>query len=230
MSDAYHDPRSPMNPARAVGAPASAPVRPPMPPPTPEPARAADLVRPADLPLRRPSELTDPCDTRRRNASAQCRSRHYFIGRYHFLRETVDRGQRRGQFDQLPRSRDRRERPVQGFHLDREAEVRGRFEGDLTVRKRLLIKSTGRVSGTVRYGQIEIETAARFRATSRRSRPVNRRKWGRCTSCSKRRARTSAKPSTARGIDRRARAQQIIEYPARERQDFPADVVTCLAF
>lgn len=38
-----------------------------------------------------------------------------------------------------------------------EAEVSGRFEGDLTVRKRLLIKATGRVSGTIRYGQLEIE-------------------------------------------------------------------------
>jgi len=38
-----------------------------------------------------------------------------------------------------------------------DAEVRGRFEGNLTVRKRLLIRATGRVSGTVRYGQIEIE-------------------------------------------------------------------------
>jgi cytoskeletal protein CcmA (bactofilin family) len=38
-----------------------------------------------------------------------------------------------------------------------EAEVRGRFEGNLVVRKRLLIKATGRVSGTIRYGQIEIE-------------------------------------------------------------------------
>ena len=38
-----------------------------------------------------------------------------------------------------------------------EIEVRGRFEGTLTVQKRLLIRATGRVSGTVRYGQIEIE-------------------------------------------------------------------------
>jgi cytoskeletal protein CcmA (bactofilin family) len=38
-----------------------------------------------------------------------------------------------------------------------EAEVRGRFEGNLSVRKRLLIRATGRVSGTIRYGQIEIE-------------------------------------------------------------------------
>ena len=38
-----------------------------------------------------------------------------------------------------------------------EAEIRGRFEGILTVKKRLLIRSTGKVVGTVRYGQIEIE-------------------------------------------------------------------------
>ncbi len=37
------------------------------------------------------------------------------------------------------------------------ADVRGTFEGNLVVRKRLLIRSTGQVSGTIRYGQIEIE-------------------------------------------------------------------------
>jgi len=43
-----------------------------------------------------------------------------------------------------------------------EAEIRGRFEGDLIVRNRLLIKATGRVSGTIRYGQIEIECGQIF--------------------------------------------------------------------
>jgi cytoskeletal protein CcmA (bactofilin family) len=38
-----------------------------------------------------------------------------------------------------------------------EASISGRFEGNLTVRKRLLIKASGRVVGTIRYGQIEIE-------------------------------------------------------------------------
>jgi hypothetical protein len=38
-----------------------------------------------------------------------------------------------------------------------EAEIQGRFESNLVVRKRLLIKASGRVSGTIRYGQIEIE-------------------------------------------------------------------------
>jgi cytoskeletal protein CcmA (bactofilin family) len=38
-----------------------------------------------------------------------------------------------------------------------EAEVHGRFEGTLSVRKRLLIRASGRVSGTIRYGQLEVE-------------------------------------------------------------------------
>jgi cytoskeletal protein CcmA (bactofilin family) len=37
------------------------------------------------------------------------------------------------------------------------AEVRGNFEGDLTARKRLVIYSTGKVSGTIRYGALMVE-------------------------------------------------------------------------
>ncbi|MBM3599315.1 MAG: polymer-forming cytoskeletal protein [Alphaproteobacteria bacterium] len=37
------------------------------------------------------------------------------------------------------------------------AEISGRFEGKLTAKKRLRILSTGKVHGTIRYGQIEIE-------------------------------------------------------------------------
>lgn len=38
-----------------------------------------------------------------------------------------------------------------------EAEISGVYEGELTVRKRLLIRHTGKVKGTVRFGEIEIE-------------------------------------------------------------------------
>jgi len=37
------------------------------------------------------------------------------------------------------------------------AEIRGRFEGELTAHKQLMIRSSGRVSGTIRYGCILIE-------------------------------------------------------------------------
>ncbi|MBC5766102.1 bactofilin family protein [Ramlibacter albus] len=37
------------------------------------------------------------------------------------------------------------------------AEIRGQFDGDLTVRKKLVIYSTGKVRGRVRYGEMEVE-------------------------------------------------------------------------
>ncbi len=43
-----------------------------------------------------------------------------------------------------------------------EAEIRGRYEGSLTVRKRLLIRATGKVTGTVRYGQLEVEAGGQL--------------------------------------------------------------------
>jgi len=43
-----------------------------------------------------------------------------------------------------------------------EAVISGRFEGTLTVRKRLLIRASGQVSGTIRYGQLEVECGGRL--------------------------------------------------------------------
>ncbi len=37
------------------------------------------------------------------------------------------------------------------------AEIAGTFDGTLTVRDRLIIKASGRVSGTIRYAQVSIE-------------------------------------------------------------------------
>ena len=37
------------------------------------------------------------------------------------------------------------------------AEIRGEFNGNLTVRQKLVIYSTGKVTGTIRYGKLVIE-------------------------------------------------------------------------
>lgn len=37
------------------------------------------------------------------------------------------------------------------------AEIRGEFDGDLTVRQKLVIYATGKVSGKIRYGKVVIE-------------------------------------------------------------------------
>ena len=42
------------------------------------------------------------------------------------------------------------------------AEIRGRFEGTISVTQRLFIRSTGTVTGTIRYGQLEIECGGRL--------------------------------------------------------------------
>jgi cytoskeletal protein CcmA (bactofilin family) len=43
-----------------------------------------------------------------------------------------------------------------------DAEISGVYEGELTVRNRLLIRATGRVRGAVRYGELEIERGGRL--------------------------------------------------------------------
>jgi hypothetical protein len=42
------------------------------------------------------------------------------------------------------------------------ADVRGRVEGDLVVHNRLLIRASGHVSGTITYGEIEIEAGGKI--------------------------------------------------------------------
>jgi len=43
-----------------------------------------------------------------------------------------------------------------------EAEIRGRFEGTLIVRKRLHIRATGKVTATVSYAEIEVEAGGQI--------------------------------------------------------------------
>jgi cytoskeletal protein CcmA (bactofilin family) len=41
-----------------------------------------------------------------------------------------------------------------------QAEIRGRFEGEITVRKQLVIQGSGKVSGKIRYAKIKVEEGA----------------------------------------------------------------------
>ena len=53
------------------------------------------------------------------------------------------------------------------------ADVRGRFDGELVVRKRLLIRAGGHVSGNVTYGEIEIESGGGISGTIEKSENSN---------------------------------------------------------
>ncbi|MGH7029375.1 MAG: bactofilin family protein [Stellaceae bacterium] len=169
MADASDDLGIPMKPARPAAPLPSAPIRPPaMPPRTPDLARSDDAPRSGELArpggparpgegLRRPLDLTN-------QPRADGEMRRLSVGREITLSGEINACDKlviEGSVEaNLNNCRDVEIAETglfKGSASIEEAEVRGRFEGNLTVRKRLLIKATGRVSGTIRYGQIEIE-------------------------------------------------------------------------
>ena len=43
-----------------------------------------------------------------------------------------------------------------------EADIAGRFEGDISVRGRLRLRSTGKINGSIRYGELEVEAGGQL--------------------------------------------------------------------
>jgi cytoskeletal protein CcmA (bactofilin family) len=158
MAESSDDLGIPTKPVRPAGAPSGAPIRPPaIPPRTPDPGRAADPFRPAEAPLRRPSELSN-------QPKPDGEMRRLSVGREITLSGEINSCDKlfiEGSVEaNLTNCRDvdiAEGGLFKGSASIEEAEVKGRFEGNLVVRKRLLIRATGRVAGTIRYGQIEIE-------------------------------------------------------------------------
>jgi len=158
MADASDDLGIPMKPARPLGPGASAPLKAPaMPPRAPDLVRSADAARTPEAP-RRPGE---PVGQPRRSDADM---RKLIVGREITLSGEItscDKVIVEGSVEaNLTNCRDidiAESGLFKGSASIEDAEIRGRFEGNLVVRKRLLIKASGRVSGTIRYGQIEIE-------------------------------------------------------------------------
>jgi cytoskeletal protein CcmA (bactofilin family) len=158
MAESSDDLGIPMKPVRPPAPPAVAPARPAaMPPRAPDLARSGDAIRPPDL-SRRPG---DSANAVRRNDGEV---RKLTVGREITLSGEItscDMLIIEGSVEaNLTNCRDidiAESGLFKGAAAIEEAEIRGRFEGNLTVRKRLLIRASGRVSGTIRYGQIEIE-------------------------------------------------------------------------
>jgi cytoskeletal protein CcmA (bactofilin family) len=158
MADASDDLGIPMKPIRPPGPGAGAPLKTPaMPPRAPDLVRAADAARTPEAP-RRPGE---PLSQPRRN---EADVRKLIVGREITLSGEItscDKLIVEGSVEaNLTNCRDvdiAESGLFKGSASIEDAEIHGRFEGNLVVRKRLLIKASGRVSGTIRYGQIEIE-------------------------------------------------------------------------
>jgi cytoskeletal protein CcmA (bactofilin family) len=159
MSDAPDDLGIPMKPARPAGPPGpNGPSKPPtMPPRAPDLARATEAIRSPE-PLRRVGDI----GAQPRRSDSELRK--LTVGREITLSGEItscDKLIIEGSVEaNLNNCRDVEIAETglfKGSASIEDAEIQGRFEGNLVVRKRLLIKASGRVSGTIRYGQIEIE-------------------------------------------------------------------------
>ncbi len=150
--------------ARPLGTvPTPTPARPPMPaaarPPSAEPFKPAEATKPgASSESMRPPPIV-PTPVKR-----ESETRKLIVGREISLSGEItacDRLVVEGSVEaNLANCRDidiAESGLFKGSASIDDAEVRGRFEGTLNVRRRLLIRATGRIIGTVRYGQIEIE-------------------------------------------------------------------------
>jgi cytoskeletal protein CcmA (bactofilin family) len=136
------------------------PVMPPRAPEPPRPAEATAMPRPIELP-RRPGDAPAAAAPVKKQ---EAETRKLIVGREIALSGEItscDRLVVEGSVEaNLANCRDidiAESGLFKGSASIDDAEIRGRFEGVLTVRGRLLIRSTGKVVGTVRYGQIEIE-------------------------------------------------------------------------
>jgi cytoskeletal protein CcmA (bactofilin family) len=173
MADSPDDLGIPMKPARPLGspvsvtpvgrAPSAVPPRVPemaRPAPEPEPARRA-VTEPIGMPVTPPPAAAAPPPPQRRGESGL---RQLTVGREISLSGEIascDTLIVEGSVEaNLQNCRDvdiAESGTFKGTAEIDNADVRGVFDGNLVVRKRLLIRAGGQVTGTIRYGQIEIE-------------------------------------------------------------------------
>ena len=159
MSDAPDDLGIPMKPARSPGQAATLLGRAsaPVPPRTPEPARPpTEAPRPAESaarPVPPPSPRRNDSDLRRLIVGREIS----LSGEITSCDKLIVEGSVEANLQNCHDVDIAESGLFKGSATIDEIDVRGRFEGNLVVRKRLFIRATGRVSGTIRYGQIEIE-------------------------------------------------------------------------
>jgi cytoskeletal protein CcmA (bactofilin family) len=158
MADASDDLGIPMKPVQPAAPGPNGPGKPPT-----VSTRAPDVVRAAE-PIRHPEPFRRPGDLAAQPRRGDSEVRKLTVGREITLSGEItscDKLVIEGSVEaNLNNCRDveiAESGLFKGSASIEEAEIQGRFEGNLVVRKRLLIKASGRVSGTIRYGQIEIE-------------------------------------------------------------------------
>src|SRR5687768_11393494 len=163
MSDAPDDLGIPMKPARPGGQAAN--VAPlgrgptPVPPRTPDqPRPAGDSPRPADMGSRPGGPASAPAPRNDADLRKLIVGREISLsGEINSCDKLIVEGSVEANLQNCHDVELAESGLFKGSATIDDIEVRGRFEGNLIVRKRLFIRATGKVSGTIRYGQIEIE-------------------------------------------------------------------------
>jgi cytoskeletal protein CcmA (bactofilin family) len=137
--------------------------------PVPVPPRVADLSRPGGGPPNAPNSLNRRVDQPVGLRDDSIEARKLIVGRGISLSGEItscDRLVIEGSVEAKLQDCQHMEITETGVFNGNAAiddvEVSGRFEGDLVVRKRLLIRASGHVSGTITYGEIEIEAGGRI--------------------------------------------------------------------
>jgi len=146
---------TPMPPPPAAKPPAPVPPRLPEPPRAAEPARPAEAPRPASaapMPRRSETDVRKLIVGREISLSGEINSCDVLV-----VEGSVEANLQNCRDVDIAESG-----LFKGSASIDAAEVHGRFEGTLTVRGRLFIRSTGRVSGTIRYGQLEVEAGGQL--------------------------------------------------------------------
>ncbi|HEX5317512.1 MAG TPA: polymer-forming cytoskeletal protein [Stellaceae bacterium] len=171
MPDAPDDLGIPMKPARPSGQSATVSPVPrvasAVPPRTPELARPLpEPIRQADPPRRAPgpAPAPEPVAPQQRGRGNDADLRRLIVGREISLSgeitscdKLVVEGSVEANLQNCHEIEIAESGLFKGSASIDDAEVRGRFEGELVVRRRLLIRAGGRVTGTIRYGQLEVE-------------------------------------------------------------------------
>lgn len=137
--------------------------------PTTTPAQRVSTPSPQPAPVQRPVMPTAPSPARAAapapaEAPAPSEKKLLVVGRDIFLNgqitkcdQLVVEGRVEAELNETKVIEIRESGFFRGDAEIDEAEVRGVVEGSLSVRGRLLIRSTGKVTGKIRYGMLEIE-------------------------------------------------------------------------
>jgi cytoskeletal protein CcmA (bactofilin family) len=144
------------------------------------PPRVADLLRPGAVPARAPGPPQQPTEQPVGSHGHEVDRRTLIIGEGISLSGEVTSCERLIVEGTIEAKLEKCQHVIiaetgvfNGNASTENADVRGRFQGELVVRKRLLIRAGGHVSGAITYGEIEIEAGGKISGAIEEAGPAN---------------------------------------------------------